>query len=103
LGTFPHNRILTREQARFIVYRLAYDRIQQKAKGARYHSCGLIVKLARTFRVSVECIHQIKKRRTWRRINRPRSSYFSSVSQGEATPSASSRGVPHVRPNFHSP
>ena len=64
--------ILTREQARFIIWCLAYDRIQQKARGSSYHSYGLIKKLARKFGVSRECIVQINKRRTWRSINWPK-------------------------------
>ena len=63
---------LTREQARFIIWCLAYDRIQQKARGSSYHSYGLIKKLAKKFGVSRECIVQINKRRTWRSINRPK-------------------------------
>jgi hypothetical protein len=76
LGSFPKKQILTREQAKFIVYCLAYDRIKQKAKGSRYHSYGLIMKLAKTFRVTPECIRQIDKRRIWLSINRPKQQYF---------------------------
>ena len=71
-GTFPKKQILTREQARFIIYCLAYDRIQQKARGSRYHSYGLLTKLAKTFGVTRECIVQIDRRRIWRSINRPK-------------------------------
>jgi len=63
---------LSREQARFIIWCLAYDRIQQKARGSSYHSYGLIKKLAKKFGVSRECIVQINKRRTWRSINWPK-------------------------------
>jgi hypothetical protein len=62
-GTFPKKQILTREQARFIIYCLAYDRIEQKARGSRYHSYGLLTKLAKTFGVTRECIVQIDRRR----------------------------------------
>jgi hypothetical protein len=71
-GTFPKKQILTREQARFIIYCLAYDRIEQKARGSRYHSYGLLTKLAKTFGVTRECIVQIDRRRIWRSINRPK-------------------------------
>jgi hypothetical protein len=71
-GTFPRKRILTREQARFIVYCLALDRIKQKAKGSRYHSYGLLTRLAKTFGVTRDCIVQIDLRRIWRSINRPK-------------------------------
>jgi hypothetical protein len=69
-------QILTREQARFIIYCLAYDRIKQKAEGSRYHTYGLVAKLAKTFRVSRECVRQIDKRRNWRGINRPKPKQF---------------------------
>jgi hypothetical protein len=72
LASFPKKQILTREQARFIIWCLTYDRIQQKAGGFRYHSYGLLTKLAKTFGVTRECIVQINKRRTWRNINRPK-------------------------------
>jgi hypothetical protein len=72
LGSFPKKQILTREQARFIIWCLTYDRIQQKAEGSRYHTSGLVARLAKTFGVSRECVRQIDKRRTWRSINRPK-------------------------------
>jgi hypothetical protein len=72
LGSFPKKQILTREQARFVIWCLAYDRIQQKAEGSRYHTYGLVAKLAKRFGVSRECVRQINKRRTWRSINWPR-------------------------------
>jgi hypothetical protein len=62
-GTFLKKQILTREQARFVIYCLAYDRIKQKARGSRYHSYGLLTKLAKTFGVTRECIVQIDLRR----------------------------------------
>jgi len=71
-GTFPKKQILTREQARFIIYCLAFDHIKQKAKGSRYHSYGLLTRLAKTFGVTRECIVQIDRRRIWRSINRPK-------------------------------
>ena len=46
--------------------------IKQKAKGSRYHSYGLLTKLAKTFGVTRECIVQIDRRRIWRSINRPK-------------------------------
>jgi hypothetical protein len=94
LGSFPKKQILTREQARFIIYCLVYDRIQQKGKGSRYHSYGLVAKLAKTFGVSRECVRQIDKRRNWRSINRPKKQFFIEViDEHQAT----------ARPNFHSP
>ena len=72
MGSFPKKQILTREQARFIIWCLAYDRIEQRRKGSRYHSYGLLTRLGKTFGVSRECIVQINKRRTWRSINRPK-------------------------------
>jgi hypothetical protein len=72
LGSFPKKQILTREQARFIIWCLTYDRIQQKAGGSRYHSYGLLTRLAKTFGVTRECIVQIDRRRIWRSINRPK-------------------------------
>jgi hypothetical protein len=72
LGSFPKKQILTREQARFIVYCLSYDRIQQKVRGSRYHSYGLLTKLAKTFGVTRECIVQIDRRRIWRSIRQPK-------------------------------
>jgi hypothetical protein len=71
-GTFPKKQILTREQARFIIYCLTYDRIEQKARRCRYHSYGLLTRLAKTFGVTRECIVQIDRRRIWRSINRPK-------------------------------
>jgi hypothetical protein len=70
--TGQQNRILTREQARFIIYCLAYDRIKQRAAGSTRHTYGLLTKLAETFKVSRECIVQIDRRRTWRSINIPK-------------------------------
>ena len=72
LGSFPKKQILTREQAKFIIWCLTYDRIKQRAKGSRYHTYGLLTKLAKTFGVTPECIVQIDKRRIWRSINRPK-------------------------------
>jgi hypothetical protein len=72
LGSFPKKQILTREQAKFIIWCLTYDRIEQRAKGSRYHTYGLLTKLAKTFGVTPECIVQIDKRRIWRSINRPK-------------------------------
>jgi hypothetical protein len=66
------NRILTREQARFIIWCLAYDRMQRRAAGFKYHTKGLAPKLAKTFGVSVQCIWQIALHRTWRSIRRPK-------------------------------
>jgi hypothetical protein len=63
--------ILTREQARFIIWCLAYDRMQRKANGFKNHRYGLLTKLGKKFGVSRECIVQINKRRTWRSINWP--------------------------------
>jgi hypothetical protein len=63
---------LTREQARFIIWCLAYDRIQRKANGLKNHSYGLLTKLGKTFGVTRECIVQINKRRTWRSIYWPK-------------------------------
>jgi hypothetical protein len=71
-GNFPKKQILTREQARFIIYCLAYDRIKQKATRSRYHSYGLLTRLAKRFGVTRECIVQIDRRRIWRSINRPK-------------------------------
>jgi hypothetical protein len=72
LGSFPKKQILTREQAKFIIWCLTYDRIKQRAKGSRYHTYGLLTKLAKTFGVTPECIVQIDRRRIWRCINRPK-------------------------------
>jgi hypothetical protein len=72
LGSFPKKQILTREQAKFIIWCLTYDRVEQRAKGSRYHTYGLLTKLAKTFGVTPECIVQINKRRTWRSINWPK-------------------------------
>jgi hypothetical protein len=72
LGSFPKKQILKRVQARFIIWCLTYDRIQQRASGSRYHSYGLLTRLAKRFGVTRECIVQIDKRRTWRGINRPK-------------------------------
>jgi hypothetical protein len=72
LGSFPKKQILTREQARFIIWCLTYDRIQQKASGSRYHSYRLLTRLAKTFGVTRECIVQIDRRRIWRSIIRPK-------------------------------
>jgi hypothetical protein len=72
LGSFPKKQILTREQAKFIIWCLTYDRIEQRAKGSRYHTYGLLTKLAKRFGVTPECIVQIDKRRIWRGINRPK-------------------------------
>jgi len=69
---FRKKQILTREQAKFIIWCLTYDRIKQRAKGSRYHTYGLLTKLAKTFGVTPECIVQIDKRRIWRSINRPK-------------------------------
>lgn len=63
---------LTREQARFIIWCLAYDRMQRKANGFKNHRYGLLTKLGKKFGVSRECIVQINKRRTWRSINWPK-------------------------------
>jgi hypothetical protein len=74
------NRKLTREQARFIIWCLAYDRLQRKAQGSRYHTRGLIPKLARKFGVTVQCIYQIKLHRNWREIHWPHpKQHFSTV------------------------
>jgi len=51
---------------------LAYDRIKQKAKGSRYHTYGLLTKLAKRFGVTRACIVQIDQRRIWRSFNRPK-------------------------------
>jgi hypothetical protein len=64
----PDNRKLTREQARFIVYVLTYDLVMRKKRGFKIRSRGIHVRLARKFNVSTECIIQIAKRRTWRKL-----------------------------------
>lgn len=66
---FPPNQKLTREQARFIVYVLTYDLAMRRKRGFRGRTRGLMPRLAKKFGVSRECIVQIAKRRTWRKLH----------------------------------
>jgi hypothetical protein len=76
LGSFPKKQILRREQAKFIIYCLTYDRIIRQANGYKTRTHGLAARLAERFGVTVACIHEIAKRRIWRSINRPKPKWF---------------------------